>query len=244
MPPFSGWKSIKKPGILRQNGSPRQTSPAGSAHSVAIQADYYAGGPVSGGKATITITRTLGSGCLDALLEMELAVRQVFQPVQHSLFPGCASDHPGKDSAAEQRRKSIRRIIHGAGCPGFPLQQHHLPRFRQRDGRLPAGSCRFRTGHCHVPSVQYLHHPEPRLCPRRNAGPGIHYRGHGGWHQNCPCKGNLRPAAYPCGRQTETLETWDIATGKMGGSLPVPPDRGESACMPFPQPWRTGTATR
>ncbi len=167
---------------------------------------------------------------------MELAVRQVFQPVQHSLFPGCASDHPGKDSAAEQRRKSIRRIIHGAGCPGFPLQQHHLPRFRQRDGRLPAGSCRFRTGHCHVPSVQYLHHPEPRLCPRRNAGPGIHYRGHGGWHQNCPCKGNLRPAAYPCGRQTGNSGNLGHRHRKRWGSLPVLPDRGIRPVCPFHNP--------
>ena len=54
-------EEYKKPEVSVRMDAPAKPIRLGQPIPVAIQADYYAGGPVSGGKATITITRTLGA---------------------------------------------------------------------------------------------------------------------------------------------------------------------------------------
>lgn len=54
-------EEYKKPEFSVRMEAPAKPVRLGQTIPVAIQADYYAGGPVSGGKATITITRTLGA---------------------------------------------------------------------------------------------------------------------------------------------------------------------------------------
>lgn len=54
-------EEYKKPEFSVRMDAPAKPIRLGQPIPVAIQADYYAGGPVSGGKATITITRTLGA---------------------------------------------------------------------------------------------------------------------------------------------------------------------------------------
>ena len=59
--PLFRMEEYKKPEFSVRMDAPAKPIRLGQPIPVAIQADYYAGGTVSGGKATITITRTLGA---------------------------------------------------------------------------------------------------------------------------------------------------------------------------------------
>lgn len=59
--PLFRMEEYKKPEFSVKMDAPSKPIRLGQPIPVSIQADYYAGGPVSEGKATITITRTLGA---------------------------------------------------------------------------------------------------------------------------------------------------------------------------------------
>lgn len=59
--PLFRMEEYKKPEFSVRMDAPSRPIRLGRPIPVSIQADYYAGGPVSEGKATITITRTLGA---------------------------------------------------------------------------------------------------------------------------------------------------------------------------------------
>lgn len=59
--PLFRMEEYKKPEFEVKMDTPSKPLRLGQSIPVAVQADYYAGGPVSEGKATITITRTLGA---------------------------------------------------------------------------------------------------------------------------------------------------------------------------------------
>lgn len=59
--PLFRMEEYKKPEFSVKMDAPSKPIRLGQSIPVSIQADYYAGGPVSEGKATITITRTLGA---------------------------------------------------------------------------------------------------------------------------------------------------------------------------------------
>lgn len=59
--PLFRMEEYKKPEFSVKMDAPSKPIRLGKPIPVSIQADYYAGGPVSEGKATITITRTLGA---------------------------------------------------------------------------------------------------------------------------------------------------------------------------------------
>lgn len=59
--PLFRMEEYKKPEFSVRMDAPSKPIRLGQPIPVSIQADYYAGGPVSEGKATITITRTLGA---------------------------------------------------------------------------------------------------------------------------------------------------------------------------------------
>ena len=54
-------EEYKKPEFTVKMDAPDKPLRLGQPIPVSVQADYYAGGPVNEGKATITITRTLGA---------------------------------------------------------------------------------------------------------------------------------------------------------------------------------------
>lgn len=59
--PLFRMEEYKKPEFTVKMDAPDKPLRLGQPIPVSVQADYYAGGPVNEGKATITITRTLGA---------------------------------------------------------------------------------------------------------------------------------------------------------------------------------------
>lgn len=97
--PLFRMEEYKKPEFSVRMDAPSRPIRLGRPIPVSIQADYYAGGPVSEGKATITITRTLGADVWTpywkwSWLYDSLSARTTFP------FSRCTPDRPGKDGAA------------------------------------------------------------------------------------------------------------------------------------------------
>lgn len=125
---------IQEAGIHRQNGRPGQAPQAGTAPSPFPSRRTIMRRPGERRKSHHHHHPYPGSGCLDPLLEMELAVFQGVQPLLH-LFHARSSPHgSGKNHSPGQGGQGLRGTVHRAGCQGLRLPGHNLPCFRQRHG--------------------------------------------------------------------------------------------------------------
>lgn len=85
--PLFRMEEYKKPEFSVRMDAPSKPIRLGQPIPVAIQADYYAGGPVSGGKATITITRTLGADIWTPCWKWSWLYDRSFNPYYIPFFP-------------------------------------------------------------------------------------------------------------------------------------------------------------
>ncbi|MBT8791756.1 alpha-2-macroglobulin family protein [Akkermansia muciniphila] len=85
--PLFRMEEYKKPEFSVRMDAPAKPIRLGQPIPVAIQADYYAGGPVSGGKATITITRTLGANIWTPYWKWSWLYDRSFSPYYIPFFP-------------------------------------------------------------------------------------------------------------------------------------------------------------
>ncbi len=85
--PLFRMEEYKKPEFSVRMDAPSKPIRLGQPIPVTIQADYYAGGPVSGGKATITITRTLGANIWTPFWKWSWLYDRSFNPYYIPFFP-------------------------------------------------------------------------------------------------------------------------------------------------------------
>ncbi len=85
--PLFRMEEYKKPEFSVKMDAPSKPIRLGQPVPVSIQADYYAGGPVSEGKATITITRTLGADVWTPYWKWSWLYDRSFSPYYIPFFP-------------------------------------------------------------------------------------------------------------------------------------------------------------
>lgn len=81
-------EEYKKPEFTVKMDAPNKPLRLGRPIPVSVQADYYAGGPVSEGKATITITRTLGADVWTPYWKWSWLYDREFSPYYIRFTPG------------------------------------------------------------------------------------------------------------------------------------------------------------
>lgn len=85
--PLFRMEEYKKPEFSVKMDAPSKPIRLGQPIPVSIQADYYAGGPVSEGKATITITRTLGADVWTPYWKWSWLYDRSFSPYYIPFYP-------------------------------------------------------------------------------------------------------------------------------------------------------------
>ena len=146
-------EEYKKPEFSVRMDAPAKPIRLGQPIPVAIQADYYAGGPVSGerqpspspgrwGRTSGRLTGN-GAGCTTGL-----SARTTFP-----FFPDAPLTVLEKTVPLDKDGKASAELPTVQDARDFPSSNVTYRVSVSVTDASPAGSFRFRTGHCHFPSV-------------------------------------------------------------------------------------------